>query len=39
MEELGITGTTRASPYLYNTEEDVEKFLEAVKDAKEAFEV
>ena len=39
LEELGVTGTTRASPYLYNTEEDVEKFLEAVREAKSAFEV
>jgi len=39
MEELGITGTTRASPYLYNTEEDVEKFLDAVKEVKETFDV
>jgi len=39
MEELGITGTTRASPYLYNTEEDIEKFLEAVKEVKETFDV
>ena len=39
MEELGITGTTRASPYLYNTEEDVEKFLKAVREAKEAFDI
>ncbi len=37
MESLGITGTARASPYLYNTEEDVEKFLEAVRKVKEVF--
>lgn len=37
MEELGISGTTRASPYLYNTEGDVEKFVEAVKEVREVF--
>jgi cysteine desulfurase/selenocysteine lyase len=37
MEKLGVTGTTRASPYLYNTEEDVEKFIEAVKEVREVF--
>ena len=39
MEKLGITGTTRASPYLYNTEKDIEKFLEGVREAKEAFDI
>lgn len=38
MEELGVTGTTRTSPYLYNTGEDVEKFLEAVREVKEVFD-
>ena len=37
MEELGITGTTRASPYIYSTEEDVDKFLKAVKEVNEVF--
>ncbi|MFB6192882.1 MAG: aminotransferase class V-fold PLP-dependent enzyme [Candidatus Nanohaloarchaea archaeon] len=37
MEELDINGSTRASPYIYNTEEDVEKFLEGVREAKEVF--
>ena len=37
MEELGLTGTTRASPYVYNTEEDVEKFLEAVGKVEKFF--
>lgn len=37
MEELGINGTARASPYLYNNEEDVEKFLKAVKNTREIF--
>lgn len=37
MDSLGISGTTRASPYIYNTEKDVERFLEAVKKAVEVF--
>ncbi|MFB6241407.1 MAG: aminotransferase class V-fold PLP-dependent enzyme [Candidatus Nanosalina sp.] len=37
MEELGLTGTTRASPYIYNTEDDVEKLLEAVKEVEKVF--
>ncbi|MDY6789447.1 MAG: cysteine desulfurase [Candidatus Nanohaloarchaea archaeon] len=38
MEKLGITGTSRASPYLYNTEKDIDRFLEAVQEAQEVFE-
>jgi cysteine desulfurase/selenocysteine lyase len=37
MEELGIDGTTRASPYLYNTEEDISRFLEAVEKVRKIF--
>jgi len=37
MEELEISGTARASPYLYNTEKDTERFLDAVKEVKEVF--
>lgn len=37
MQELEISGTVRASPYLYNTEEEVEKFLDAVEKVKEVF--
>lgn len=37
MEELGINGTVRASPYIYNTEEDVERFLEAVEKTQKIF--
>jgi cysteine desulfurase/selenocysteine lyase len=37
MEKLGINGAARASPYLYNTEKDVEKFVEAVKEVREVF--
>ena len=39
MMDLDVNGATRASPYLYNTEEDVEKFLDAVNDAVETFNV
>ncbi len=34
---LGTIGTVRASFYLYNTEEDVHKFVESVKEAKDFF--
>lgn len=37
MQELDTNGTTRASPYIYNTEKDVEKFLEAVHEARKIF--
>lgn len=36
-QELDLSGTVRASPYFYNTEEEVEEFLEAVKKVKEVF--
>jgi cysteine desulfurase/selenocysteine lyase len=36
-QELDLAGTVRASPYFYNTEEEVEEFLEAVKKVKEVF--
>ena len=34
---LGTIGTVRASFYLYNNEEDVHKFVESVKEAKDFF--
>ena len=34
---LKTIGTVRASFYFYNTEEDVEKFIKAVKEAKDFF--
>lgn len=37
MEKLEVNGTTRASPYVYNTEEDIEKFLGAVEKVAEVF--
>ena len=29
---LGVEGTVRASPYIYNTAEEIERFLEVVRD-------
>lgn len=37
MEELDSNGTARASPYIYNTEEDAQKLIEAVKEVKRVF--
>lgn len=37
MESMNISGTARASPYLYNTESDVERFLEAVEEVRQTF--
>ncbi len=34
---LGLTATTRASTYLYTTEEEVDAFLTAVSDVREFF--
>lgn len=36
MEEKGLVGTVRASPYIYNTESDAERLVAAVEEA-EAF--
>ena len=36
-QDLDLAGTVRASPYLYNTEEDVKKLLEAVREAQNIF--
>jgi len=38
MEQMDINGSVRASPYIYNTEEDIEKLVEGVKEAREVFE-
>ncbi|NUT70769.1 SufS family cysteine desulfurase [Pseudarthrobacter sp. C4D7] len=35
---LGLTATTRASAYLYNTTDDVDRFLEAVAGVKAYFQ-
>ncbi len=37
MESLEVTATARVSPYIYNTEDDVERFVEAVREVKEVF--
>ncbi len=37
MNKLGITGTSRASFYFYNTFEDVDVFIQALKKAQEVF--
>lgn len=37
MESLGINGTARMSPYFYNTKEEIDRFIEAVKKVKEIF--
>jgi cysteine desulfurase/selenocysteine lyase len=37
MEELDLSGTVRASPYLYNTETDAERLLDAVEKVREVF--
>ena len=39
MKKFGITGTTRASFYLYNTISDVDSLIAAVKSAQEYFKV
>lgn len=38
MQYLGVESTVRASFYFYNTPEDVQKLIEAVKEVKEFFE-
>lgn len=37
MEKLGVSGTVRLSPYLYNTEKDIVKAAEALIKAEEVF--
>jgi cysteine desulfurase/selenocysteine lyase len=37
MRWLGVTATARASFYLYNTEEEVDRFIAALRKAKEFF--
>jgi cysteine desulfurase/selenocysteine lyase len=36
-DRLGVAATARASFYLYNTREEVDKLIEAVEDARELF--
>lgn len=37
MRALGVTATTRASFYVYNTNDDVDRLVEAIHDAKRVF--
>lgn len=37
MNDLGVSGTARASFYIYNTNEDVDKFIDALWEAKRVF--
>jgi cysteine desulfurase/selenocysteine lyase len=37
MQKLGVAGTARASLYLYNTEYEVEKFIEVMKQITKTF--
>lgn len=37
MEELGLTATTRASFYFYNTKDDADQLIKAIKETKEFF--
>jgi cysteine desulfurase/selenocysteine lyase len=37
MKMLGIEATARASFYIYNTMEEVDSFIEALKRAKNSF--
>jgi len=37
MRQLGVTATARASFYLYNTEQDVDRFVQALIKTKEYF--
>ncbi len=37
MKYLGVPATARVSPYIYNNEKDVEKFIKALKKAEDLF--
>lgn len=39
MECLGVSGTIRASIYLYNTKEDIDKLFEGIKEVKKTFKI
>jgi len=36
-QKLGLTGTTRASFYVYNTKEDIDTMITAIQEAQEIF--
>jgi cysteine desulfurase/selenocysteine lyase len=37
MDRLGVVATTRASFYLYNTREDIDRLIEALLRARSVF--
>jgi len=37
MKKLGVSGTARASLYLYNTEEEIDRFIDAMKQIIKTF--
>jgi cysteine desulfurase/selenocysteine lyase len=39
MEVLGVTGTVRASIYLYNTKEDIDRLEKGIEEVKKVFNV
>jgi len=39
MERLGVSATTRASFYLYNTEQEVDRLVESLEKAKKVFKL
>ncbi len=39
MQALGVAGTARASLYLYNTKEDIDKLLQGINEVKRVFHV
>ena len=38
-DEIGIKNTCRISLYLYNTKEEIDKFIEVMKGNKDIFKV
>jgi len=39
MRRLGVVATTRASFYLYNAEDDVDRLIEALREVRRVFGV
>src|SRR3989441_11821069 len=39
MERLGVAATTRASVYLYNTEEEIDRLVDSVERAGRVFKI
>jgi cysteine desulfurase / selenocysteine lyase len=37
MRKLGLSGTTRASFYLYNTRDEIDRLVEVVRGVKKIF--